>query len=161
MIDLISPTASHRLHMQRWLTSDHVSRWWGDSESRLAQFDTTSPNNHAMIMRDGTPVGYLRWNSVSSDTLATVGLTDIPGGSMDVDIFIGTPYYSGRGIGPRALAILFDRLRAKTNAPLAGLCTSVDNARAHAAFRKAGCRNMTDFEDPEYGQCLVFTHALH
>ncbi|MEX3007293.1 GNAT family N-acetyltransferase [Hoeflea sp. TYP-13] len=160
MITLLPVENSHRETIAGWLHSDHVSKWWGDSDGRLEQFDETGPDNHALIARDGRPVGYLRWETVDPDALASVGLTAVPPRSVDIDIFIGATDEAGKGAGPSALELLFARLAETTDAPLAGLCTSVENTRAHSAFRKAGCERLTDFDDPTYGPCHVFVRYL-
>lgn len=151
----------HRGLVAAWLTSDHVARWWGDPEEGLAQFDSTADTEQALIALDGVPMGYMRWAKVDPDALASVGLKNIPAGSVDVDIFVGPCNELGRGIGPAALTCLFDLLRSTTNAPLAGLCTSIDNLRAHAAFEKAGCQKFAQFQDPVYGPCYVYVRHLH
>lgn len=152
--------AVHGALINRWLASTHVSRWWGDPDGRMDQFGATGSAEHAIIARDDKPVGYLRWEMVDPQALASVGLNDIPPGSIDIDIFIGEPAETGRGTGPQALELLFSHLRETTDAPLAGLCSSVDNHRAHAAFEKAGCTRLTEFDDPTYGPCFVFVRHL-
>ena len=152
--------ARDRNRIAEWLAAPFVSRWWGDPAARLKQFDATPAENHALIARGGVPIGYLRWETVSLEELAAVGLSDIPENAADVDIFIGSSGEAGRGAGPHALQLLFDRLRATTRAPMAGLCTSVDNHHAQAAFAKAGCTRLTQYDDPDYGPCFVFARQL-
>ncbi len=161
MITLIPvDPAVHGARIARWLRSAHVTRWWGDPVGRLDQFEASGPGDHAIIARDGTPIGYVRWETVDPEALAAVGLDGIPAKSIDIDIFIGEPAEAGRGAGPQALDLLFKHLRETTDAPLAGLCTSVDNHRAHAAFLKAGCERLTQFDDPAFGPCYVFVRYL-
>ena len=143
-----------------WLASPHVTRWWGEADGRLLQFDETPDDNHALIMQDGSPVGYVRWQMVDTEALQAVGLDGIPARSIDVDLFIGEPDMTGQGIGPQAVRLLLDHLRDTTDAPLVGFCTSIDNNPAHGAFRKAGCELMTTFDDPTYGPCHVFVRWL-
>ncbi len=155
----VVPT-QHRALVRRWIESDHVSRWWGDPVHGLAMFDATPAHNHALIVHGGKPVGYVRWETVSLEALAAVGLVGIPEGFIDIDILIGEPSSAGIGVGPRALDALFDHFRKTTEAPVAGLCTSVDNHRANAAFRKAGCEILTQYDDPDYGPSFVFIKHL-
>lgn len=153
-------TTAHSTRIAGWLASAPVSKWWGDCDARLAQFGATGPDNHAIIARDESPIGYVRWETVDPEALASVGLDAIPPKSIDIDIFIGEPTEAGCGAGPQALELLFARLRETTDAPLAGLCTSVNNDRAHSAFLKAGCKRLIEFDDPTYGPCFVFVRHL-
>ncbi|MCR9137717.1 MAG: acetyltransferase [Alphaproteobacteria bacterium] len=155
----VDPTV-HGARIGQWMASAHVSKWWGDPDGRLDDLRATGSDNHAMIALDGKPIGYLRWEMVDPAALASVGLHAIPARSIDIDIFIGEPAEAGRGAGPAALELLFARLRETTDAPLAGLCTSVNNHRAHAAFKKARCTQLTEFDDPVFGPCLVFVRHL-
>lgn len=140
-----------------WLDFPHVSKWWGDPSARLDQFDTTPPANHALIVKDTVPIGYIRWEKVSSKALALAGLPDIPDGSFNIDLFIGDLNSVGCGAGPKALELLFNHLRVTTETPLLGLCASIHNHHAHAAFLKAGYARSTEFDDPDFGRCVVFT----
>ena len=149
-----------RARVRSWLDAEHVSRWWGDAEQRLRQFDETPANSHAMIVQDATPVGYIRWEVVDTEALQSAGLDDIPPRSIDVDLFIGDPHLTGQDIGPQAVRLLCDHLRRTTDAPLVGLCTSVDNRPAQSAFRKAGCELMTSYDDPTFGPCQVYVRWL-
>lgn len=160
MITLLPVRPAHRETIADWLHSDHVSKWWGDPVERLKQFDDTGPDNHALIARHDQPIGYVCWEMVDPEALAAVGLDAIPPRSIDIDIFIGSSDETNRGAGPAALERLFARLAETTDAPLAGLCTSVKNVRAHRAFRRAGCERLTDFDDPLYGPCHVFVRYL-
>jgi len=161
MIDLINTDrARDRRHMETWLSRPHVSKWWGDPAHRLAFFETTAADGQAIIAQNGAPIGYVSWEVVDMDDLHAVGLDDIPEGSIDIDIFIGEPDALGQGAGPAALEILADRLQKTTSAPLLGLCTSVENKRAQAAFGKAGFSRTASFDDPEYGPCYVYTRPL-
>lgn len=150
----------HRSLVEEWLNEKHVAQWWGDPMVRLEQFDQTPASGHRIIACDGVPIGYVRWEQVDPMTLAQAGLSDIPEDAIDMDIFIGDASMCGLGLGPKALRLAFHHLGAFTNAPLVGLCTSVQNTRAQAAFAAAGCRQMMQYEDPEFGQCFVYAKSL-
>lgn len=154
-------SARHRSLIARWLTSDHVARWWGKPSVRLAQFDATPNANHMIINRDAQPIGYIRWETVDLDALASIGLTGIPEGAIDMDIFIGDPVNAGRGAGPAALQLVFDHLFEATDTPLIGLCTSVENTIAHSAFGKAGCARIAHFSSDTFGPCWVYACQSH
>ncbi len=74
-----------------------------------------------MIACDARPIGYLRWQKVSRETLDNIGLFEIPAGSGDIDILIGETDSVGRGLGPKALSLLIDALRLDESVRLLGL----------------------------------------
>jgi aminoglycoside 6'-N-acetyltransferase len=152
--------AHHEALIAEWLRRPHVSPWWGDAESRMAQFRATPGSQHALIAVGGVPAGYLRWQTVDRAVLATLGLGDIPDGAVDIDILIGEPAWVGRGVGPAALRSLLERLAQGGAPPLAGLCPSVDNAAAIRAFGKAGFRKLREVDDPVVGRCWVLVADL-
>lgn len=162
MLELIDIDAiKDRGLMADWLQRQHVVRWWGCPEARLQQFDGTPDDNHAFIARSGDPIGYLRWQAVDLSDLEAVGLSGIPEGSIDIDMFLGNPGDLSQSYGPMALELLVERLNQSTQAPLVGLCTSITNSRAIRAFEKAGFTKQCQFDDPTFGPCFVMTRWLH
>jgi aminoglycoside 6'-N-acetyltransferase len=137
-----------------WRSRPHVTEWWLQPEFPLDGV-TGESHEHALIAVDGLPVGYLRWRPVDRISLDEFGFHDVPEGSIDIDIFIGEPKHTGQGTGPAALRMLLERLKADTAAPLAGLCTSVQNLRAIDAFEKAGFRKFREYDDPRHGRCWL------
>ncbi len=143
----------HSLRLREWLHRPHVARWWGDPQLALESSLRCSPENHAVIVADGAPVGYLCWQTPPQNELEVAGLTDLPEDLVDVDVFIGEPEFMGRGVGPRSLGLLLARWRLDPSVTLAGVGTSVSNERAIRAFEKAGFRRFREFQDPEFGSC--------
>ena len=151
-LDTFDPT----LHSERllgWLGRPHVARWWGDPQQNLRCLAQRGPETHGLIVADGTPVGYLCWQTPPQHELEAAGLTDLPEGLVDVDILIGEPALVGQGVGPQALRLLVARFRENPLVSFAGLGTSVSNVRAIRAFEKAGFRLFREFQDPESGPC--------
>jgi aminoglycoside 6'-N-acetyltransferase len=105
----------------------------------------------AVLTRE--PVGYLCWQTPPQSELATAGLADLPEDLVDIDVLIGEPEFLDRGVGPRSLGLLLDRLRTDPVVTVAGVGTSVSNERAIRAFEKAGFRLFREFQDPEFGSC--------
>jgi RimJ/RimL family protein N-acetyltransferase len=68
----------------------------------------------------------------------------LPADLIDVGIMIGEPGAQGRGAGPEALRLLFERLRGR-GVGLVGLATALANQRAMAAYAKVGLRPYRDF----------------
>lgn len=134
--------------LERWLRSPHVARWWGVAGLDLRTLGQRSPDTHALITVGGRPVGYLCWQRPSREELEAAQLTDLPEGLVDIDILIGEPDHLGCGVGPKALAVLLDKLRGE-GVRFAGLATSLSNLRAIRAFEKAGFSFFRVFEDPD------------
>jgi len=150
------PFDAHRdlptLHI--WLRRPHVARWWGDPTEALAAARDQPPTQQALIAVDGRAVGYLCWQNPPSEELAVAGLKALPLDLIDVDILIGEPDFIGRGIGPQALRLLLNRLRAE-GASSVGLAASVDNQRALRAYTKAGFRLFQTFEEAGQDMCYL------
>ncbi|MDH3457340.1 MAG: acetyltransferase [Gemmatimonadota bacterium] len=142
---------SHKL--RDWLHRPHVARWWGDPQQALDNSLRCSPENHAVIAADGAPVGYLCWQTPPQNELEAAGLADLPDDLVDIDVLIGEPEFTGRGVGPKSLGLLLARLREDPFVAVAGVGTSVSNGRAIRAFEKAGFRLFREFQDPEFGSC--------
>ena len=149
-------TFDPELHSQRlrdWLRRPHVVRWWGDPQLALENSLRRSPETRAVIVADGAPVGYLCWQTSPQDELEAAGLADLPEDLVDIDVLIGETEFIDRGVGPRSLGLLLARLRVDPFVTVAGVGTSVSNARAIRAFEKAGFRLLREFQDPEFGSC--------
>ncbi len=136
-----------------WLRRPHVARWWGDPQKQFEILLRWSSESHAVIVADGAPVGYLCWQKPPQDQLEAAGLTDLPDNLVDMDILIGESTVLGQGVGPRALGLLLERLRADSRVSFAGVATSILNKRAIRAYEKAGFRLFREFQDPESGLC--------
>lgn len=151
----------YKKKMEYWLDLPHIAKWCGDPARRLAQIATTPPSNHAVIMQDADPIGYVRWEKVSAGGRAARALPSLPDDALDIDIFIGEAEKTGRGAGSEALQLVFHHLRLATNSSQAIFCTSIFNRTAQAAVLKAGCRRLSEFDDPEFGKCVIFVRQLN
>jgi RimJ/RimL family protein N-acetyltransferase len=158
----LTPFSSTDVELLRhWLAAPHVAMWYPEPEDHIA-WAANPPRSgemlrdRALITVDGRSVGYIRWQSVSREVLDSVGLDEIPAGSVDVDLLIGDLAFVGRGIGPKALAILVSQLRQRGDVPLVGLSPSVRNLSAQRAYAKAGFHILREYHVPIYGQlCLM------
>ncbi len=140
--------------LRAWLRRPHVERWWGDPDHALAVVGRHSPATQALITVDGKPVGYLCWQIPSTEELAVAGLGALPADHVDVDILIGEADLLGRGIGPRALALLLDRLGAEGVSSV-GMAAASDNQRALRAYEKAGLRLFRVFVENGVDMCYL------
>ena len=132
--------------IRTWLDRPHVARWWGDPEAAFAALREHPPADAAVILLDAQPVGYLCWQNPPQEELVAAGLSDLPTGLVDVDIMIGEPDVLGHGVGPEALSLLLERLRAE-NVPIVGVGTASANHRALRAFEKAGFHLFRTFHE--------------
>lgn len=140
--------------LRTWLRRPHVERWWGDPEQALAEAAGHAPANQALIAVDGEPVGYLCWQTPSSEELAVAGLCGLPADHVDVDILIGEAGLLGRGIGPCALALLLGRLEVEGVSSV-GMAAASDNRRALRAYEKAGLRLLRVFVENGVDMCYL------
>lgn len=138
--------ARHLVTVAAWLAQPHVSRWWGLPQEALADVGRHSAATAAMVEVDTQLVGYLCWQTPTSEELAAVGLDNLPPDLVDIDIVIGEPGMLGRGVGPAALCQLLGRLQVD-GVRTAGLATAVANDSALRAFHKAGFRAFRDFSE--------------
>lgn len=132
--------------IESWLAHPDVSRWWGEPAHALEEIVSHPTGAAALIVVDMNPIGYLCWQSPTRAELDDAGLGDLPDDLIDVDIMIGEPTMTGRGFGPAALQLLFDRLRV-LGISLVGLATAISNQRALRAFAKAGLEPYRDFQE--------------
>ena len=140
--------------LRTWLKQPHVARWWGDVDQVLAVVREHHPARHALIAIDGEVVGYLCWQCPQPEELDAAGLTGLPSDLIDVDILIGEPDLIGRGIGPQALRLLFDRLRNQ-GVGCVGLAAAADNRRALRAYAKAGFQPYEWFQEDGQNMCYL------
>jgi len=141
-----------------WVQAPHVARWWGDPKTQLAAVRKrpAEGGGDALIVADGVPVGYIRWERAPREELEAAGLGELPEGAVDIDIAIGEADYIGLGIGSRVLTQVAERLGSDATIPMIMIATSVENTLAIGAYEKAGFRRMSTFEDPEYGLMWLF-----
>ena len=134
-----------------------MSRWWGRLSEALARIrQPASGGGQALITEAGRPVGYLCWQHPTRADLEAASLHHVPESAIDVDLLIGEPDAVGRGIGPRALELIQERVWRDPSVPLVMLCTSVENTVAQRAFEKAGFTRRRIFEDPGGGTFCLF-----
>lgn len=100
------------------------------------------------------------WQTVDRTELVAVGLSEIPDGAVDIDLFVGESSWLGCGVGSAALRLLPKWLRRQGKALLAGMCVSINNAGAIRASEKAGFHKLRQCDDPTYGRCWVLVADL-
>ena len=132
--------------IERWLKFPHVARWWGDPKEAIEEVRKHDNLSSALILVDGTPIGYLCWQIPSHQELADARLDDLPANLVDIDIVIGEPSALGQGFGPEALTQLLTILRDK-DVQVVGMATAESNKRARKAYDKVGFQLFRSFTE--------------
>jgi aminoglycoside 6'-N-acetyltransferase len=149
------------VRLRSWLNAPHVHRWWGrnsgpgslggsGAEAATAEeveakygpgIDAGGPTHRYIITCDGVPAGLIQWYRLADFADHARAIGEDPSGAAGIDLFIGEPGLTGRGLGARALdafvtSIVFHErdLGRVVAGPAEG------NARSIRAFEKAGFR---------------------
>ena len=142
--------------LSSWLAVPDVAEWWPDTAYQLVEAHRRSGGRqHRLILFDDEPVGYTRWQPVDVAALSSMGVHNIPEGSVVLDILIGEPLLLGAGIGSETARLLCEELFVDASIPMVGTVTSTENHRAIRAFKKAGLSLLQEYDDPRYGRCVV------
>ena len=136
--------------LEAWTREPHVAEWWdadpytvdGLQDPRVAM---------RIVEADGTPFAF-------AQDYAVHGWEDhhfahLPCGSRGLDQFIGLPAMVGLGHGSAFLAQRMGELFA-AGAPVLAVDPHPDNARAIAAYRKAGFQIAGEARDTAWGRIL-------
>ncbi|MDE0705857.1 MAG: GNAT family N-acetyltransferase [Rhodospirillaceae bacterium] len=121
--------------LREWRLRPHVRAWW-DSDEPGDEAALADPRVARWIVSTaGRPFAYMQ-------DYAVHGWEDhpffrLPRGSRGIDQFIGEPDMIGKGHGP---AFIAERLKAlfEEGAPMVATDPHPDNARAIAAYKRAG-----------------------
>ena len=130
-------TAADLPMIKHWLALPHVREWWGDPAEQyaLVSGDLDEPAmDQFIVSAGGNDFGYLQcydltaWNS---------GFGEQPEDTRGIDLFIGEPGKTERGVGSGLIRAFVDDRLAKG---LPRMVTDPDpaNARAIRAYEKAG-----------------------
>jgi aminoglycoside 6'-N-acetyltransferase len=144
-----------------WRNSPHVREWWDPDDAPLttkalaaaldAQLQGDDTTTSCIIELGGEAVGFIQfypWDA-EEEYLSEIGVT-VPRGSWGLDVFVGQPGLEGTGTGSRTVQLLSDYLFAEQAATAVALITEASNARAQAAYRRAGMRVSGDpFRDTD------------
>jgi aminoglycoside 6'-N-acetyltransferase len=127
-----------------WLGRDHVRRWWYDEPSTLAGMeqeygpcvDGREPTDAHLILLDGRPIGFVQSYRAADYTESWP--VDAPAGAVGVDLLIGEPELTGRGLGPEILRLYATRLFESPDVTQVIAGVELENERSLRAFEKAG-----------------------
>ena len=140
--------------LRRWLQTPEVVRWWGDpaeQEQLLVQGLDQAGVAMWIVSFAGRPFAYAQDYDVHA--WPQPHLAALPMGARAIDAFIGEPQMIGQGHGAAFLrSLALDLLQA--GAPLVAIDPAVQNARARAAYRRAGFSGGTPV-DTEAGPAML------
>lgn len=123
--------------LRQWLATPEVGRWWGDDDPYAASDLGDARFSPWIVQLDGTAFAYLQDYDVHAWENHHFG--HLPPGARGIDQFIGRPELIGQGHGPAFIRQHVVALFA-TGVPVVATDPHPDNARAIAAYRKAGFR---------------------
>ncbi|MEM9342584.1 MAG: GNAT family N-acetyltransferase [Pseudomonadota bacterium] len=140
-------TAGDLALLNSWIARPHVAEWWEEGfdiddlrDPRVTHWLVTHNDQPFAFMQDYTPHG---WEDHPFGYL--------PAGARGVDQFIGEAAMLGQGHGSGFIA---QRVRAlfAAGAPVVATDPHPDNARAIAAYRKAGFQVSGEDRDTQWGR---------
>jgi len=136
------PAARTDLPMLReWLETPDVVRWWGDpvDQYALLEEDLDEPGMTMLIVSfEGRAFAYAQHYAVHR--WPQPHFEHLPAGTRAIDAFVGVPAMLGKGHGSTFLRLLAMDLIA-AGAPVVGIDPDLANARARAAYARAGFVN--------------------
>lgn len=155
-IELVAPTEADAQLVDRWLHADHVRRWWGEPRENSRLLQNLPTGSHRMLIKaNSRRVGLIQWQHPSREELDEAGLQDVPTSVIDIDIMVGEPEYTGRGIGTAAIQIVKERALADEAVSYLIAATRIDNVASLRAFEKAGFTVDREFDDPISDRCVL------
>lgn len=137
--------------VRRWRAEPHVREWWDDEDPYDAS-DLADPRLSLRIVAcGGIPFAFMQDYDVKGWKGHHFGY--LPEGSRGIDQFIGDPGMIGLGHGSAFIRQRVAELFA-AGAPAVGTDPHPKNARAIAAYRKAGFRIVGPEEETEWGRVI-------
>ena len=146
MITFVPVTEKHRALLQSWLLQPHWREWWGEPEDELRLIYAVEEGEHLPFIAciDEVPVAYIQcwWPAQHPDVpwVRTLKMTE-----RGVDISIGDAANLSKGLGTQIVKAFAAKLFAEGATRLV-IDPDKNNARAIAAYRKAGFTPYAEFE---------------
>lgn len=148
IVDFEPVMATHLPMLRRWLEEPHVRQWWGDPATELELIRSGQEDGEvdAYIAHfNGEPVAYIQsWRPSEYDEEPWE--KEMPSDTVGVDIFIGRPEMTGRGVGPRILRA-FARMLFESGVPRLVIDPDAANSRAVKAYAAAGFVKFAEHRD--------------
>lgn len=150
----VTPTDADLL--AAWLGQAHVGRWW-DADDGFNLGKLGDPRVRCWIVSAiGRPFAYMQDYTVHG--WADHHFFSLPEGSRGIDQYIGEPDMLGMGHGS---AFIMQRLKTlfREGVPVVATDPHPDNARAIAAYQKAGFQVFGAPQDTPWGKILPMKAA--
>ncbi|MGI9403900.1 MAG: GNAT family N-acetyltransferase [Hyphomicrobium sp.] len=138
--------------IRAWLVRDDIQEWWGPASATETEVNMALSSEHGLcriIEAAGAPVGYA--HAVDATIWGEDLPQDLAPGTWDLDLFIASEEYRGKGVGQTALSLLKDEVFSSTLAVAVCVFPSVRNERAVRAYEKAGFQWKRIWNDPHMG----------
>jgi RimJ/RimL family protein N-acetyltransferase len=153
--------------LSEWLRRPHWREWWGDPEVELGYIRDMVEGREAtlpfLFHLDGVPSGYIQLWFIGPHQIPDWAdnnpwLLELPADAVGVDLSIADPGQLSRGIGSAVLRTFVDRLRQEGHTTII-IDPDPSNARAVAAYRKAGFRPVPHLEG-RTEEVLIMQHRM-
>lgn len=137
--------------LQDWQHRPHVREWWESVEPGTARDFEDKRVARWIVGLAGRPFAYMQDYTVHG--WEDHPFFDLPEGSRGIDQFIGERDMIGKGHGPAFIAQRLKKLFDQ-GVPVVATDPHPDNARAIAAYKKAGFKELRPSEDTPWGLIL-------
>ncbi|MCP2014122.1 aminoglycoside 6'-N-acetyltransferase [Deinococcus sp. HSC-46F16] len=152
-------TEAHLPLLTRWLQAPHVRVFWDDGERdegavRAHYFEPGRDVPGFVFRVEGREAGFIQRERITPDNEFWPWAAP-EGETWGVDLLIGEPDLTGRGLGPTVIRAFLDALRAERPALRRVLIDpDPDNVRAVRAYARVGFAPLTRLATP-WGEVLL------
>jgi len=146
-----------------WRRKPHVARWWNvppyeaqslaDVEEELAGDAALSGHESLVVLLDGAPIGYAQ--TYNPGRASGEWWPDENDSTRGLDLLVGEESLLGRGLGPRIVRALCERLFEDAKVESIIVDPHPDNARSIRCFEKAGFERERQMETPDGDAVLM------
>jgi RimJ/RimL family protein N-acetyltransferase len=167
--------------LRDWLNAPHVYEWWGvgsgvgslggpgehaaTDEQVHEKYagpvdDPTATTLRHVIVVDARPIGLIQHSDLEAEGSYAIAIGETAPGAAAIDLLIGEPGMTGRGLGARVLdAYVTEVVFADPRIARAVAGPHPDNRRSCRAFEKAGFVAVRDVVVPGEGPERIYTRA--
>jgi aminoglycoside 6'-N-acetyltransferase len=138
--------------LNEWLRHPHVAEWWGAAATQVEEDLDDARCEMWVVSLDAVPFAYMQDYDVHGWDDHHLG--HLPPGSRGIDQYIAEPQMLNAGHGTAFIRQRIDALFER-GVPAVGTDAHPDNARAIAAYGKAGFRVTGGSVDTQWGLALV------